>query len=560
MPHYLLSWQNPADRLYDIAIRFTAPADQPRLLLPVWRPGRYLRQNYAANVREWDAGEARVWKDGLSSWRIDVRAGEEVTFRYRCYAGVLDAGSSFLDDEEAYFNGSNLFMLVDGLRGDEHLLTIAAPAEWSIETQLAREADTTFRARDYDHLIDSPAIAAPRLTRHSFLESGARIHLVFHGGEGIDTEQYIEPIRAIARTQAELFGGLPFVEYRFLFHVRDRWHGVEHEDSCSILVRRQSLLDAKPGSEGYDHLLSISAHELFHAWNVKRIVPARFTPYDYWNETPTRLLWVMEGLTSYYGELTLARAGLWTAQRYLAHLQNEIQTLESLPAREHLSLAQASLDGWLSDPAQRHDAPNAWFSFYNKGEVVSALLDLTIRRATNGERSLDDVVRILWNERDGGLAEDGFERAVAQVADVGDFFARYVDGTDPLPYGELFAAAGVAFAAAPREQQPALAARLRTADGLLLVDSVLRGGAGMSAGLLPNDELLALGDTRITGEAALSAALRGMRTGETAELLIARAGVLRRLSLTARPDPRRNVTLTIAEPSELRRGWLRRDE
>jgi predicted metalloprotease with PDZ domain len=564
MPHYLLSWTHPAERLFDVAIRFTAPVDTPRLLLPAWRPGRYLIQNYAANVREWSAGEARVWKDGLHSWRIDARAGEEVTFRYRYYAGVLDAGSSFLDGEEAYFNGSNLFMLVDGLRGEEHRLTIAAPLDWIIETQLIRDGDGTFIARNYDYLIDSPTIAAARLTRHSFLESGARIHLVFHGDEGIDTEQYVEPVRAIVRYQAELFGGVPFRDYRFLYHLRDRWHGVEHEDSSSIILRRNALLGAKPGDEGHDHTLSITSHELFHAWNVKRIVPARFSPYDYWNATPTRLLWVMEGLTSYYGELSLVRSGLWSVERYLTHLESEIQLLEALPAREHLSLSQASFDGWLSDPAQMHDHPNAFFSFYNKGEVVSALLDLTIRRETNGERTLDDVVRILWNDYGAtgtGLEEEAMERAVARVADVGDFFARYVDGTEPLPYAELFAAAGVAFASVPGSAaQPVLGATLRSQDGSLVVSSVLRGAAAMSAGLLPQDELIALGDTRLASEATLAAALRAIPIGESVELLIARAGVLRRLSLTAQPDPRPKISLRVSGESELRRGWLRREE
>ena len=565
MPSYLLSWSRPADRLFDITIRFTAPVDEPRLLLPAWRPGRYLLQNYAANVREWTAGEAHAWKDGKTSWRVDARAGEEVTFRYRYYAGVLDAGSSFLDDDEAYFNGTNLFMLVEGLRGEEHRLTVAAPADWLIETQLPREDDNAFRARDYDHLIDSTTIAAATLTRHSFTENGARFHLVFRGDEGIDTEPYVEPVRAIAKTQARLFGGgFPFREYRFLCHIRDRWHGVEHEDSCSILLRRSALLGAKPGDEGFDHTLSIFSHELFHAWNVKRMLPARFSPYDYWQETPTRLLWAMEGLTSYYGDRTLVQSGVWSEERYLAHLAREIETLEALPARAHLSLAQASFDGWLSDPAQMHDHPNAFFSFYNKGEIVSALLDLTIRSATEGAKSLDDVVRLLWEEHGltgRGMEEDAVERAVARVADVGDFFARYVEGTDPLPYAESFATAGVAFTTTARQpDQSFLGARLKSQDGALIVESALRGAAGMEAGLLPNDELLALDGNRIANAAALESAMRGLRLGETAELLVARAGVVRALSLTGRPDPRPVVALKIVAPSELRRTWLGRDE
>jgi len=209
-----------------------------------------------------------------------------------------------------------------------------------------------------------------------------------------------------------------------------------------------------------------------------------------------------------------------------------------------------------------HDHANAWFSFYNKGEVVAALLDLTILRATNGERSLDDVMRLLWDEygkQGKGLEEDAFERAIARVADVGDFVARYVDGTEVLPHEEIFRAAGIAFASTPREET-SLGAKLKTADGLLLVESVVRGGAGMNAGLLPGDEILVLDGTRTTNEATLAAALRGVRMGETASLLIARGGVVRSLSLSGQRDPRPKITLRVEAASELRRGWLRREE
>ncbi|HJQ40928.1 MAG TPA: hypothetical protein VKB93_27635 [Thermoanaerobaculia bacterium] len=544
MVHCLVSWANAHDRLFDITLRFTAPVDTPRLLLPVWRPGRYLIQNYAANVREW-GGSHRVWKEAKSAWRVDARAGEAVTVTYRYYAGVLDAGSSFLDDDEAYVNGTNLFMLVEGLRAEEHRLTIAAPAEWRIETQLPRaDEGHAFVARDYDHLLDSPFIAAATMTRHTFTEAGARFHLVFRGDEGLDTEQFIEPTRAIARTQARFFGGLPFSEYRFLYHVGEKWHGVEHEDSCSILIKRSVMNSA----EGYDHLLEINSHELFHAWNVKRMLPAKFHPYDYWQETPTRLLWAMEGLTSYYGALTLVRGGVWTPARYLEHLRKEIETLEGSPARLHLPLSQASFDGWLSDPAQMHDHANAWYSFYNKGELVSLMLDLTIRRATNGERSLDDVLRLLWEERI--LPEDAMERAVARVADVGDFFARYVDGVEPLPYAELLATVGVTFASARRDGA-SLGAKVKMVDGLLMIENVLRGGAGMDAGLLPNDELLSLDGKRITSEAAF-----GVARASGAPLVISRAGVIKQLTLESRPDPRPQITLQLAEPEEPRRQWL----
>ena len=503
-------------------------------------------------MSQWSADdELQVEKIEKSVWQVKAPAGTQVTFRYRYYAGVLDAGSSFLDETEAYFNGSNLFMMVEGARDEECRLTIAAPADWRIETQLAREDDNTFIARDYDHLIDSPTIAAPRLTRYSFNESGAKIHLIFVNDEHVETDQFIDPVRAIVRDQALMFGGLPLNEYRFLIHVGDKWHGVEHEASCSIIARRSDLLGTKAGESGYDHFLSICAHEFFHLWNVKRMMPAAFAPYDYSRETLTRLLWVIEGMTSYYGDLTLSRAKLWDEKRYLKHLASEIETLENLPGRETLSLSQASFDAWLQN--EMHDRANALISFYNKGEVVSALLDLLLRTK---RRSLDEVVLQLWREQK-PLGERAFEDAVHSIADVGDFFERYVHGTEPLPYEELFASVGIAVDI-KRRNEISLGATLRSESGRLIVSSALRGGAGMRAGLLAGDEMISIDGTRTTSEAEVRNVLRSIDVDTAVEMIVSRAGVIRTMTLTATTDPRVSVTLRATGESASRDRWLRR--
>ncbi len=562
MPSYTISWNDPHEHTYDITIAFTAPADDPELALPAWRPGRYLIQNYAADITSWTAATGGgdpldIEKTAKSVWRVRAGRGENVLVRYRFYAAVLDAGSSFLDGDEAYFNGSNLFMMVEGLRGEESRLTVASPAEWRIETQLRADEgnENAFASRDYDHLIDSPVIAARRLIRHSFKQSGATIHLVFANAKRIDTDQFIDPVRAIVGEQAAMFGGLPLRDYRFLIHVGDRWHGVEHESSCSIIARRSDLLGAAGGDAGYDRFLSIASHEFFHVWNVKRILPAAFAPYDYSKETCTRLLWVMEGVTSYYGELTLARAGLWDQDRYLTHLAGEIETLENLPGREVLSLSQASFDAWLQNDV--HDRANSLISFYNKGEVVAALLDLLIRRESGGAKSLDDVMRLLWREEK-PLEESAFEQAVARLCDPGDFFDRYVHGTDPLPYEELLPAVGVAIGSAPQEVGPSLAATVRGEGGRLMVVNSTRGGAAMRAGLLAGDEIISIDGSRTAGETDLKRVLRSIDPGTSVEMIVARAGVVRTTTLEALPEARVKITLKAVGESALRDQWLRR--
>lgn len=549
--HYTLSWTHPNEHLFDVTLRFVAPEDDPLLWLPAWRPGRYLVQNFAANVREWSANLRKV---GTSSWRAAGRAGEEVTVSYRYYAGVLDAGSSFLDDAEAYVNGSNLFLCVDLLRHEPARLTLDRP---SVETQLPRDEHGVFHARDYDHLIDSPLIASDALTRHAFDESGARIHLIVRGD--LDFTRYLEPLQRVVRAQAALFGGLPLDDYKFLVHAGERWHGVEHEASSSLIVKRAAML---AGDED-DRFLSLCSHEFFHLWNVKRIVPAAFTPYDYLHETPTRLLWAMEGITSYYGDLALVRAGVWDEARYVEHLQEEIETLENAAGRHHLSLAQASFDGWLQEPAQMHDKANAWVSFYNKGEIVAALLDLSIRSTT--AQSLDDVVRLLWREYGQtrrGLEEDGVQRAVAAIASeelARDFFARYVDGTEPLPYEELLGRAAVAFGSA-RGDELSLGAKLKSTDGRLMIESVTRDGSAMAAGLLPGDELIAVDGTRVAADADVERVFASFPQADAVPVVVARAGVVQTRAMEPRRDPHATVTLRVGGDSALRESWLRRDE
>jgi len=355
---------------------------------------------------------------------------------------------------------------------------------------------------------------------------------------GLDTSRFVDALRRIAKAQIAVFGELPTREYRFLVHAGDRWHGVEHEDSCSMLVKRN-------GADFDDHFLSLASHELFHVWNVKRMMPRTFAPYDYTRETPTRLLWAMEGITSYYGDLSLVRAGVWDAARYVKHLRDEIESLENNAARLHTSLSQTSFDGWLHDPARPHERGNAWYSFYTKGEIVAALLDLTLRRRG---RSLDHVMRALWEKRI--LEEDD----VARAADEPEFFARYVDGVDALPYAELFAAAGISFAAVPRKVT--LGAKLKTSDGLLHVESVIPGGTAMNAGLMGGDELVAIGGIRVHSTSEAERALGTSRV----EIVFARGGAMHR----AEVEPVAagvHIEMEIVDgENALLREWLRRME
>ena len=558
---YKVSWGDPESHLFDVEVEFRATGRTTELRLPAWRPGRYLIQNYAANVRQWSATNSHgksllVEKTDKSTWSVRTKAGERTTFRYRFFAGVLDAGSSYLSIEECYFNGTNLLMLVNGQRESAASLEIAVPEGWLIETQLTADGKGRFLARDYDYLIDSPVLASPSLVTHTFVESGCRISLIFQNAEGEDTSRFVAPVQSIVAAHIARFGGIPTREYRFLYHYADLWHGVEHEDSCSITLKGDELRGASPGDESFDHFLAITSHEFFHLWNVKRIIPALFLPYDYSKETYTRLLWAMEGITSYFGERTLLTSGLWSPGRYLEHLAAEIDTLEAIPGREFLSLAQASFDGWLQEPSQMHDKGKAWISFYNKGEIVAALLDLEIRRRTLGRRSLDDVMLTLWNrygKKARGLEEDAIEKAAVSVAgsDCSEFFRRYVDGVEPLPYDELFGVVGLRMEAKDTDVKQELNATLVARSNRLLVT----GSADPE--LEVDDEIIAVNERRVLSTAAVTTAIGGL---EICTVTIVRAGAIRTVQLAAVSVAVNARVLIEVESGEevmkLRDGWL----
>src|SRR5262249_47346643 len=235
--------------------------------------------------------------------------------------------------------------------------------------------------------------------------------------------------------ESALFGGLPMRRYLFLIYLADKGRGgLEHKASTSLLFARPNLLNSK----GWEDFLTLAAHEYFHLWNVKRIKPRSLVPFDYSEESYTQLLWAFEGTTSYYDNLLVRRAGLMSASRYLNRLGECLTALHSTPGRKVQTLAEASMMAWIKHYRPDENSPNSAISYYLKGEIVAALLDLEIRRATQDERSLDDVMRLLWtrygDER--GVPEDGVERAATEVAsrDLSAFFDRAIRSTAELDY------------------------------------------------------------------------------------------------------------------------------
>jgi predicted metalloprotease with PDZ domain len=417
--------------------------------LPVWTPGAYEIQDYARHLfdvraRSPEGKPLPLDKVRKNAWRLEA-TDDAFTVTYQVYANQLDVDTSHLDGTHAYWNGATLFVYVDGRKDLPVDVYIKAPAGWRVSTGLDGDPNDLwhYRAPNYDILVDCPVeIGTHRVYTFDVDMKPHTVAIWGHGNQ--DDDRLVADTRRIVETQAAMFGGLPYAHYTFIYHLADHWGGLEHLNSTTCLMPRESF---KPW-KAYRRVLGLIAHEFFHLWNVKRIHPEQLGPFDYNREVHTHLLWAMEGFTDYYAALTLRRAGLFSVTDYLQVLAEDIKRYEGLPGRYVMDLAWSSFDTWIKLYKPNEDSANRSISYYLKGHLVGLLMDLEIRRRTDNRRSLDDVLRLLyerWGREGRGFPERVYQETVEEVAggSMADFFARYITGVDELPLDAMLDTAGL---------------------------------------------------------------------------------------------------------------------
>jgi predicted metalloprotease with PDZ domain len=580
---YAVAFPEPHTHLFEVEGTFPASAvagGAATLTLPSWTPGSYLLREFARHVQDVHARDEHgtalaVTRVDKRTWSVQPPAGGGgFSVRWRVFARDLTVRTSYLDPELAFFNGANLFLVAEGLPRAPVELMIEAPAGRQVVCSLPRvpgSAGHTFRAADVDELFDAPVLVADcPVVRFEVL--GKPHELAVWGGGNYDLARLEHDLSRLIRAEAALFEGLPYERYAFLLLLTDRGRGgLEHKSSCALLYPRHGFAPER----SYEDFLQLAAHELFHLWNVKRIRPAALTPYDYGREQYTSLLWAFEGLTSYYDTLVPLRAGLYGEDRYLELLGERITDVERTPGRQVVSLAEASTCAWVKYYRPDENSPNSTVSYYVKGEVLGILLDLSIRRTTDGARSLDDVMRLLWRrhgQTGTGVPEDGVEAAIVEVGgeSLRPLVRAWVHGTGELPYEDVLGAVGLTVhrrrregekdkgGTPPRDREaaarPWLGANVRPGDRPV-VTSVLRGSPAELAGLTADDELVALGSEKLDGN--WSAVLDQRRPGERVALHVFRRGQLRELTVVLAEKPADTVYLKRTDPApELLRAYL----
>lgn len=584
---------NPQAHLFEVACTVERPDPSGQCFrLPTWVPGSYLVREFARHFvslkAEGSDGPIPIAKHSKDTWRAAPCAGP-LTVVAQVYAFDLSVRTSYLDEQRGYFNGASVFLCPEGCADLPCEVVIAGPegaafGSWRVATTLPA-VDTSaagfgrYRGDDYDALIDHP-VEMSDFASVDFEAGGVPHRVALSGRHDADLPRLAADLTRVCQWHVDLFDGpggrAPFDRYLFqITAVGDGYGGLEHRSSTSLLCRRDEL--PVPGvadiTDDYLTLLGLASHEYFHSWNVKRIKPAAFVPYDLAREGYTRLLWAFEGITSYYDDLALVRSGLIAPARYLELLGRTMTTVLRGPGRLRQSIAESSFDAWIKYYRQDENTPNAVVSYYAKGSLVALALDLLLRRAG---RSLDDVMRALW-KRHGlteiGVPEDGVERVASEIAgrDLADFFARYVHGTEDPPLAEWLADFGVAYSlragqgATDRGGKPAsgtmpqssLNARIG-AD--MKVVTVYSGGAAERAGLAPGDQVVALDGLKASTE-TLRVLLERHAPGYRIELHAFRRDELMRHTVELAAPPLDTCYLTLegdmdAARAVRRQAWL----
>lgn len=604
---YRIAIASAAAHLYDVRLRIGAgSASGRRLSLPAWIPGSYLVRDFARHILtiRAESGGAAVALRKLDkhTWELAPTPGP-VEVRCEVYAFDLSVRAAYLDPTRAYFNGTSLLLRLNGAESEPCTLDLIRPADdtglgagWTVETTLRPRAIDgagfgRYEARDYWDAIDHPVQWADHRTA-DFDVAGIPHRVAISGrAEHCDLDRLARDLRAVCGYQARLFGALPVERYLFLVTaVGDGYGGLEHADSSSLLCARDDLptVGEAEVTEGYRKFLGLCSHEYFHLWNVKRIAPAAFSPPDLAREVHTPLLWAFEGITSYYDDLALVRAGRIPTQSYLELLARSISRLLRTPGRRRQSLAESSFDAWTKFYKADENAPNAIVSYYLKGSLVAWGLDVELRRRTEDAVSLDDLMRVLWSRHGAparGLADGDIEAAAAELGGAGlaAFFERYVRGTDELPLGDWCAALGLglrlraarderdeggAHAGPPGEASPArpwLGVRTRRAAEGVGLANVFDGGAAQRAGMSAGDLIVAVGGLRASAD-NLPQLLARVRPGERVTVHAFRRDELLAFEVEPAPAPADTCDLWPLPPTaataaqlERRARWLAGD-
>ncbi len=569
--HYSITPVSLGGHRFEVTLVIADPSSgETRLSLPAWIPGSYLVRDFSRHLgrvrAECDGKPLRVTKQSKCVWRIEPASGD-ITVTYDVYAHDLSVRGAHLDTTHGFFNGSSMYLSVQGCEDDPVTVDINAPADahhpsttsWRVATTLPRDDAAEwgfgrYKAGDYAELIDHP-VEMGQFDLVEFDVAGTPHFFVLSGQHFCETDKLAADAAKICQAQVDLMGELPAMErYLFLTRVEDSGYGgLEHRASCALVCARDSLpMGEATRKKLYRQFLGLVSHEYFHLWNVKRIKPAVFTPYELGAESYTELLWVFEGITSYYDDLALVRSGVIDEASYAELLSKLISRVRAGAGHAYQSLAESSFDAWIKFYKPDENTPNSVVSYYAKGALVALALDLKLREL--GHTTLDDVMRGMWKhygETGEGVPEDGFEDLAEQISGIHlrPFFDAMVRGTEEPDFAQLFDGIGWQLEPEPVANAPITSLGVMFEAGATRLKTVVRDSCAERAGLAAGDTLIAINGLRVSSETP-SKALLPFTAGDRVSVHAFRRDELLQFEVTLEKRPVTNWKIVESDQSD----------
>ncbi|MCA9735857.1 M61 family metallopeptidase, partial [candidate division KSB1 bacterium] len=539
-----------------LSIEMKASASQNEFIdfrIPSWRPGRYVMQNFARNVIKFEAfNESNTAlefkKTDKDTWRVQTGSSQSVTARYDYYANEFDAGNTYLNDREIYLNPITCLMYIPGRELEPVDLFIENKMQWPVASALDYDAHTgIFSAPDYHELADNPIVISNDLSRIEFSVGSHPLEIILLGDYWYDSQKIVTDFKHIVEQSSAIFNDIPFKKYVFFFHLVNyrSGHGVEHKNSTSIVTGPTDFHDTK----FYREFLGVTTHEFFHLWNVERIRPAALWHPDYATENYSETIWFFEGVTSYYTPLILRQAELLTPDKFLKETASAINQYNKNYGRKVTSAAQSSFESWTH--AFGNTPPNSQLTFYLNGKMIGLGLDLEIRHRTENKKSLDDVMRYLWDnygKKEIGMPEQAIQEAVEKISasSFDDFFKDYVNGTKSLDFVHFLKYAGIEVQRDLKKDSSHVYTGLNLAGDKTqtTIRNVLPHSPAWDAGLDIGDILIAI-DGRHVYKDNFSRYLQRFQPGDSLHFSVIRNEYLRVFTLVLQPPPTEMQTIKL---------------
>jgi predicted metalloprotease with PDZ domain len=537
--------------------------------MPVWTPGSYMVREYSKNLDQFqvfDESEKNIsfQKNSKNTWSFIPEKEGSYFIHYRIYANEWSVRTNHVDIDHAMLNGAPTFLAVKGCENVNHQIEFHPHENWKVISSSLPEVgnEWTRIAENYDLLVDSPT----EIGNHEVLsiEAGNVLHEVaLVGKSNIHQLVFIKDLKAIVEQETQFFGTIhPCKRYLFIIHHTENVYGGLEHLNCSLnMVPRWNY---EPRDK-YLQSMSLLAHEYFHLWNVKRIRPVELGPFDYQQENYTRQLWAIEGVTSFYDDYFLYLSGVSNLSEYLKTVVENINKVENTPGDNFQTLAESSFDAWIKYYRQNENTQNNQVSYYVKGATVVTALNLLILHATNAEKSMNDVMRVLYQKHlqhpEKGYSEEELLEVCETIAGISlkEFFAQHIFGNEPIDYAYYFSLAGLELYN-NEENAYQFGWTITNKEGKFLLSKIDINTSAALAGLNAEDEILAINGYRMNAQWEKS--LFDKKTGEEIEVIVSRYGIIRNFNIELQSSEKKNYTIHFdKKPSSeqllVRKAWLR---